>query len=287
VDRTEKSVPRKKTRPKNNGGIAPGRESEIMTHNLKRGPLADATDAPAAPVRPSATLVLVRDGAAAMEVLLLRRGRQLKAFAGAWAFPGGATDPIDGPTDGWEAMPAVARHTAVRELREETGLTIQPDALVPLSRWTAPVIMPRRFDTWFFMAAAPAGRVQIDRSEIHDHRWASPRQALQDHQAGHIVLAPPTWVTLHHLTRFGGCDAALAAAGAQAPFHYAPRVVQQGPDSCFLYGGDQAYATLRIDQAGPRHRLWVRRDGWQYERFADDGRSAKTPSVAGHPCGIG
>ena len=140
-------------------------------------------------------------------------------------------------------MPAVARHTAVRELREETGLTIQPDALVPLSRWTAPVIMSRRFDTWFFLAAAPAGRVQVDRSEIHDHRWASPRQALEDHQAGHIVLAPPTWVTLHHLTRFSGCDAALAAAGAQAPFHYAPRVVKQGPDSCFLYGGDQAYAT--------------------------------------------
>ena len=70
-----------------------------MTHNLKRGSLADAAEAPAAPVRPSATLVLVRDGAAAMEVLLLRRGRQLKAFAGAWAFPGGATDPIDGPTE--------------------------------------------------------------------------------------------------------------------------------------------------------------------------------------------
>jgi 8-oxo-dGTP pyrophosphatase MutT (NUDIX family) len=250
-----------------------------MTHNLKRGPLPAAADVAAAPARPSATLVLVRDGAAEMEVLLLRRGRQLKAFAGAWVFPGGATDPADGPTDGWESIPAVARHTAVRELREETGLTIQPEALVPLSRWTAPVVMPRRFDTWFFLAAAPTDRVQVDRSEIHDHRWLSPQAALEDHHVGRIALFPPTWVTLHHLTRFSRCTAALAAAGAQTPFHYAPRVVKQGPDSCFLYGGDQAYATLHIDQAGPRHRLWVRQDAWQYECCADAGRFSRTPPV--------
>jgi len=277
---TEKNVPRKKTNPKNNGGFASGYESEIMTHNLKRGPLAGPADAPAGPARPSATLVLVRDGAAEMEVLLLRRGRQLKAFAGAWVFPGGAADPADGPTDGWQSIPAAARQTAIRELREETGLAIQPESLVPLSRWTAPVIMPRRFDTWFFLAAAPTDRVQVDRSEIHDHRWLSPQAALEDHHAGRIALFPPTWVTLHHLTRFRRCEAALAAAGAQAPFHYAPRVVQQGSDSCFLYGGDQAYATLRIDQAGPRHRLWVRQDGWQYERFGGDGMFPKTPSAA-------
>jgi 8-oxo-dGTP pyrophosphatase MutT (NUDIX family) len=252
-----------------------------MTQNQRHATQANVGETPSpAPARPSATLVLVRDGAAEMEVLLLHRGRQLSTFAGAWVFPGGATDPADGPTDGWESIPAVARHTAVRELREETGLGIHPDALVPLSRWTAPVIMPRRFDTWFFLAEAPTDRVQVDQSEIHDHRWLSPQAALEDHHAGRIALFPPTWVTLHHLTHFRECDAALTAAGAQAPFHYAPRMVQQGSNSCFLYGGDQAYDTLRIDQAGPRHRLWVRQDGWRYERFAGDRRSPKTPSVA-------
>ena len=41
-----------------------------MTHDLMRGPLTGVGDAPASPARPSATLVLVRDGAAEMEVLL-------------------------------------------------------------------------------------------------------------------------------------------------------------------------------------------------------------------------
>ena len=65
------------------------------------GPAAIGADTPPTPAsaRPSATLVLLRDGAADMEVLLLRRGRQLSAFAGAWVFPGGATDPADGSTD--------------------------------------------------------------------------------------------------------------------------------------------------------------------------------------------
>jgi len=224
-----------------------------------------------APLRPAATLVLLRDGAADMEVLLLHRGRQLSAFAGCWVFPGGALDPVDGSAEGWESLPAVAKLTAVRELKEESGLDVHPDALVPLSRWTAPVIMPRRFDTWFFLARAPEARVRIDHGEIHDHRWASPRKALDDHRAGQMSLFPPTWVTLYHLTAFHGCDVALAAAGAHTPYHFAPRVVKQGPDMCFLYGGDQAYADLRIDQPGTRHRLWVRKDAWQYERSADQG----------------
>jgi 8-oxo-dGTP pyrophosphatase MutT (NUDIX family) len=242
----------------------------MMAKDPKGHPLTGA-EAPAqpAPLRLAATLVLLRDGVADMEVLLLRRGRQLSAFAGAWVFPGGATDPVDGPSEGWEAGPATARHTAVRELQEETGLDIQPDALVPLSRWTAPVIMPRRFDTWFFLAKGPTDPVRVDQGEIHAYRWASPRQALEDHRAGHIVLAPPTWVTLHHLTAFHRCDVALTAAGAHPPYHFAPRVVKQGPDMCFLYDGDEAYEHLRVDQPGTRHRLWVRKNEWQYERFSD------------------
>jgi len=240
---------------------------------------AGASSQPA-PVRLSATLVLLRDGAAGMEVLLLRRGRQLSTFAGGWVFPGGVLDPADGSTDGWESTPAVARPTAVRELQEETGLDIDPDALVPLSRWTAPVVMPRRFDTWFFLAPAPGDRVRIDQGEIHDHRWVSPREALEDHRAGHISLFPPTWVTLHHLTAFHGGDAAIAAAGATPPYHFAPRVVQQGSDTCFLYGGDEAYEHLRIDQPGARHRLWARKDEWHYEHLPDPGPRPDPPPAS-------
>lgn len=224
-----------------------------------------------APLIPSATVVLVRDGAEDLEVLLLRRGRQLNSFAGIWVFPGGAVEKGDGPGGNGSAFASTARHTAVRELREEAGLTMAPGELVALSRWTAPLVMPKRFDTWFFVALAPADEIRVDHGEIQDYRWAAPRAALQDHRAGRLPIFPPTWVTLHHLSAHRRCETAMAAAARQAPEHFAPWVVKQGPDTCFLYGGDVAYGDHRIDRPGPRHRLWVRGDDWQYERTAPVG----------------
>ncbi len=236
-----------------------------MTKDLRMDLPLEPPSSPA-PAEPSATIVLLRDTTRGMEVLLLRRGRQLAAFGGVWVFPGGAMDPDDRTGEDGASFQEAARYTAVRELAEETGLVIDPQILIPLSHWTAPVNMPRRFDTWFFLATAPAGEVSIDQSEIHDHRWLSPRAALAAHQAGQMAFLPPTWVTLRNLMDYNGCQAALAAAREGFPCHFAPRVVPQGPDLCFLYTEDAAYEDQRIDTGGMRHRLWVRAQGWQYER---------------------
>jgi 8-oxo-dGTP pyrophosphatase MutT (NUDIX family) len=240
-----------------------------MNLNLKRD--ADIDEADAAPARPAATLVVLRDRAAGLEVLLLRRSRELSAFAGAWVFPGGAAEPADGPVEDWPACQTTARQAAVRELAEETGLTVAPQALVPLSRWIAPVEMPRRFDTWFFLASSPGMPVRIDHGEIHDHCWIPPHEALAQHRAGRMSFFPPTWVTLHHLAAFPSRDAVLSDAVQAPAYHFAPKVVPRGKDTCFLYSGDQAYDRLDIDAPGPRHRLWARREGWQYECTPDSG----------------
>jgi 8-oxo-dGTP pyrophosphatase MutT (NUDIX family) len=240
-----------------------------MNLNLKRDAALD--DAAVPPARPAATLALLQDAAAGLEVLLLRRSRALAAFAGVWVFPGGAIEPADGPADDWPACQTTARHTAVRELAEETGLSVAPEDLVTLSRWTAPVEMPRRFDTWFFLAASPGTPVRIDHGEIHDHCWIDPHEALARHGADRLPLFPPTWVTLHYLASFANSDAALSAAARSPAYHFAPKVASRGKDTCFLYSGDQAYQRLDIDAPGPRHRLWVRREGWRYECSPDAG----------------
>jgi len=240
-----------------------------MKLNMKPDTAVEEADVP--PAAPASTLVLLRDGTAGLEVLLLRRSRQLSAFAGVWVFPGGAAEAADGPVDDGSGSQTAARCAAVRELAEETGLTVVPEALVTLSRWTAPVGMPRRFDTWFFLAASPGGPVRIDQGEIHAHRWVAPRVALANHLGGRMPFFPPTWLTLHHLAAFPNRDAALSAA-AQAPaFHFAPRVVTRGGETCFLYRGDAAFDHLQIDASGPRHRLWARPERWHYECTPDSG----------------
>src|ERR687889_2722979 len=82
----------------------------------------------AAVPRQAASVMLLRGGAAALEVLLLRRTASARFMPGAWVFPGGALDPGDGD--------AGHRAAAVREGAEEGGVEVpDPGALVPFSRW--------------------------------------------------------------------------------------------------------------------------------------------------------
>ncbi len=74
---------------------------------------------PAAPETPrdSATVVLLRDAPAGMEVLLLRRHAQASNMAGIYVFPGGKLDEADrtlGPTE-WLDQPAATLHTRLAE----------------------------------------------------------------------------------------------------------------------------------------------------------------------------
>src|SRR5215211_3268387 len=101
------------------------------------------------PVEPreAASVILLRPGAAAPEVLLGRRNPGARFMPGAWVFPGGAADDRDGGL----------RTTALRELAEEAGIELPgPDALLPWSRWITPRHLPIRFDTHFFVASVPA-----------------------------------------------------------------------------------------------------------------------------------
>ena len=101
--------------------------------------------------RPSATVILLRGGAERLELLLVRRTPAARFMAGHWVFPGGAVDAADG--EGQLGL----RRAAVRELGEEAAVILAPDTeLVPFARWITPEQSPIRFDTWFYLATAPA-----------------------------------------------------------------------------------------------------------------------------------
>ncbi len=88
--------------------------------------------------RPAATVVLVRDGAAGLEVLLMRRPSTMAFAPGMHVFPGGRVDPgqdgrplVSGSlTGGSWAAPELARAliaAAVRETFEEAGVLLALD----------------------------------------------------------------------------------------------------------------------------------------------------------------
>lgn len=151
---------------------------------------------------PAATVVLVRDNqsAAGLEVLLLRRNSKLVFHGGHWVFPGGRVDAADfaATTTGLEYQAALK--AAVRETQEEAGIALQEERLLHVAHWTTPPRLPRRFCTWFFVyLLEDPVTVQVDNDEILEHRWLSPRQALEEAAQEKLVLPRPTMVTLQDI----------------------------------------------------------------------------------------
>ena len=212
------------------------------------------------PPIPAATVVLVRDAADGLETLMLRRNAR-GAFGGMWVFPGGRVDPDDGEDEHG------ARRAAVRETMEEASLVVDPAALVPFAHWTPPPVAPKRFATWFFLAPAPEGIVAVDGSEIHEHIWVTPADAIELRDAGQIELAPPTFVTLHRLSQFADV-ASLLRDAANGPVEFFSTKVMKAAtgEPVAVWHGDVAYEGEDLDVAGARHRLAMVRGAWSYER---------------------
>lgn len=218
---------------------------------------------------PASTVLLLRDAADSIEVLMLRRNSKI-AFAGMWVFPGGRVDDE-------EIIPdddlASARLAAVREAKEESDLSIHAADLVTWNHWQPPPVQaiptkgpPRRFRTWFFAAPAPEGNVIIDDGEIKDHAWLRPEEALRRRDAGEIEIAPPTFVTLHELAQHHRVEDALGWASSREPERFSTKLMDSKDPRMISWHGDSGYESGRPDLPGPQHRLLLHKQGWEYVR---------------------
>jgi 8-oxo-dGTP pyrophosphatase MutT (NUDIX family) len=216
--------------------------------------------------RAAAVVIALRDADDGLEVLLVKRAKTLAFYAGAWVFPGGGLEAEDG--DLVNGLDAAARRAAARELKEEAGLTVDEAQLGYISRWLTPPGRNRRFDTFYFIARAPQDAVQIQVSEVEEHRWLTPPVALQARQDGAIELPPPTFVTLSELAAFTRVEDALCRL-AEAPTHFIPRPVEVPEGMVYLYAADAGYETGELDLPGPRHRLTALSRGWHYQHERD------------------
>jgi 8-oxo-dGTP pyrophosphatase MutT (NUDIX family) len=255
--------------------------------------------------------MLVRDapapsGGTALEVLMVRRNLRSDFVGGAYVFPGGAVDPLDG---GAEAEACCTGRTdaeasallgfpsgglaywvaVVRETFEEAGLLLARRVGGPallagdpaeearfaaervavnagtrrfldlcraeqllltvgdihyFAHWVTPRGAPRRYDTRFFVAAAPPGQIAAhDAGETIAEVWISPDDALARHRAGEIEIIFPTIRNLQAIGRFATSAALLGAAerASSAVPAIEPRVVPDGNGMRIVLPGDPAY----------------------------------------------
>ena len=270
------------------------------------------------PPRDSASVVMLRDGAHGLEVLLMRRHADSAVLGGAYVFPGGKVDAADASADmlarldqppallharlgepGLTAQQAAAFFVAAaREAAEESGLLLlqrgndeialhsadacarlrqgeslaallaahgarlDTDALAPWSRWITPrrpSVMNKRFDTRFFLAAAPpAQQTQIDDFEVTEARWLTPRAALQQYRAHEIDMAPPQIVSLLHLMQYRDVAHAMADARSRTPPLIEPQPVETAETRVLCYPGDAEHAVPQraLPAPVPTRLLW-------------------------------
>ena len=84
-------------------------------------------------------------------------------------------------------------------LRDE-DLFLRVERLVYWAHWITPSVVPRRFDTRFFLAPVPADqRAIIDSSEAIDHAWMSPGALVEAAQSGNMPVSHPTLYNLMEL----------------------------------------------------------------------------------------
>lgn len=130
---------------------------------------------------------------------------------------GPTAESVVGDTTGeeWEAdrVALVARELSFAEFLERRGLVLRSDLLGAWTRWITPEFEPRRYDTWFFVAALPEGQRTRNASTEADRTvWIRPEVAAEGYDKGELLMMPPTIATLRQLVPYGSAGEALAAA---------------------------------------------------------------------------
>ena len=226
---------------------------------------------------PAATLILMRPGREAPELLMMERAATMAFAAGALVFPGGRVDPQD--YEAAQAYPnvedAAHRLAAIRETIEETGvapalgleapaeklrtglhagdnlaqllaadgMTLDLAALTPFARWCPNFKETRRFDARFYLAEAPidAPEPQIDPNEGVRAFWASATDILADADAGRAHIIFPTRRNLERLAGFTSIEEARASAARYPVRKIVPWVEERGGERWLCIPDDTGY----------------------------------------------
>lgn len=163
--------------------------------------------------------------------------------------PGAALGPLKAR---WQEKLAKDEATIV-DMVEAEDLVLACDALVPYSHWITPVFVPRRFDTWFFLAVAPVDQLaEHDGGESVDSVWVRPADVLEDGEAGRRTMLFPTKLNLMQLAESATVDAAVAAHRGRVVPTILPKVERRGEQRILSVGRESGYKLYEIEMTPER-----------------------------------
>jgi 8-oxo-dGTP pyrophosphatase MutT (NUDIX family) len=133
--------------------------------------------------------------------------------------------------DDWEAdrVALEARELAMTEFLDRRGLVLRTDLLGAWSGWLTPVFEPKRYRTWFFVAELPEGQLTRDVSTESDHVvWLPAIRAVEQAEAGEILMLPPTYITSLDVAQHADPAAVLHESTRRVVEMFCPAVEAEG-----------------------------------------------------------
>ncbi|MDQ0844151.1 NUDIX domain-containing protein [Streptomyces sp. V1I6] len=169
---------------------------------------------------------------------------------------GPTPDTVVGDTTGddWEAdrQALVDRGLSFADFIDRRGLVLRSDLLGAWARWITPEFEPRRYDTWFFVAALPDGqRARNVSTEAESTVWISPADATDGYDKGELLMMPPTVATLRTLQAFRTSAEALAAAAGQDMTPVLAKARLENGEVVLSWPGHEEF-TKHVSTGGPR-----------------------------------
>ncbi len=150
--------------------------------------------------------------------------------------------------------------TRLVEICADEDLVLSTGSIHYFSHWITPEGPPRRYDTRFFVAAAPPQQIPLeDGAETVANLWVRPLEALAAHRRAELDLIFPTIRNLEAIGRFDTAADLLAHASAiESVPAIMPRIVKdEGGGMRILIPGDAGYeeaaaaARVPLDGAMP------------------------------------
>jgi 8-oxo-dGTP pyrophosphatase MutT (NUDIX family) len=136
----------------------------------------------------------------------------------------------------------------------DNELVLALDLMVPYAHWITPEGLPKRFDTWFFLAAAPPDQLGMhDGKESTDSIWLSPREALAGGVSGRFTLPFPTTRNLIKLGKQSTVKAALDESRGRPVVTVMPVVTKNGDKRTLRIPAEAGYdgEVFEVSSAAP------------------------------------
>ena len=142
----------------------------------------------------------------------------------------------------------------LRQVVESEALTLACDQLVPFAHWITPDMLPKRFDTHFFLAAAPMDQLALhDGGESVDSVWTTVEDALEAEAEGRRTLVFATLANLRKLGRSHDVNQAIERARDARITTVLPWVTKDDEGELMLCIPEEAdYGMVAVPLAGIR-----------------------------------